>query len=132
MSRSEKANQTARSIILPVDGLTCAACSRGGLEQAIGRLDGVEQASVSIATNRAAVSFNPAKVRIADIKLAHSEGGLYPLAGGDKTRCGGGKETHCQTDGQHPPPLYSGDRFCSTLALYRHGPYGGPASAPLS
>ena len=41
MSDSEKANQTARSIILPVDGMTCAACSRA-VEQAIGRLDGVE------------------------------------------------------------------------------------------
>ena len=48
MSDSEKANQTARSIILPVDGMTCAACSRA-VEQAIGRLDGVEQASVSAA-----------------------------------------------------------------------------------
>ena len=78
MSDSEKANQTARSIILPVDGMTCAACSRA-VEQAIGRLDGVEQASVSIATNRAAVSFNPAKVRIADIKLAIAKAGYTPL-----------------------------------------------------
>ena len=77
MSDSEKANQTARSIILPVDGMTCAACSRA-VEQAIGRLDGVEQASVSIATNRAAVSFNPAKVRIADIKLAIAKRAIPP------------------------------------------------------
>lgn len=78
MSEQENTNQTLQSILLPIDGMTCAACSRA-VEQAIHRLDGVEQASVSIATNRAAVSFDPAKVRVADIKLAVAKAGYTPL-----------------------------------------------------
>lgn len=83
MSEQENTNQTLQSILLPIDGMTCAACSRA-VEQAIGRLDGVEQASVSIATNRAAVSFDPAKVRVADIKLAVAKAGYTPLQVGTK------------------------------------------------
>lgn len=78
MSEQENTNHNFQSILLPIDGMTCAACSRA-VEQAIHRLDGVEQASVSIATNRAAVSFDPAKVRVADIKLAVAKAGYTPL-----------------------------------------------------
>lgn len=78
MREQEKTGQNVKEIILPVDGMTCAACSRA-VERAISRLDGVEQASVSIATNRAAVAFDPEKVRVADIKLAVAKAGYTPL-----------------------------------------------------
>lgn len=78
MREQDKTGQNVKEIILPVDGMTCAACSRA-VERAISRLDGVEQASVSIATNRAAVAFDPEKVRVADIKLAVAKAGYTPL-----------------------------------------------------
>lgn len=78
MREQDKTSQNVKEIILPVDGMTCAACSRA-VERAISRLDGVEQASVSIATNRAAVAFDPEKVRVADIKLAVAKAGYTPL-----------------------------------------------------
>lgn len=66
-----------KEITLPVDGMTCAACSRA-VERALGRLDGVEAASVNIATNRAVISFDSEKLRVADLKLAVVKAGYAP------------------------------------------------------
>lgn len=65
-------------ILLPIDGMTCAACSRG-VERALNKLDGVEEVNVSIATNHARVVFDENKLRIADIKLAVAKAGFTPL-----------------------------------------------------
>jgi Cu+-exporting ATPase len=50
-----------QQIDLPVTGMTCASCVRT-VERALTRTAGVEAASVNIATERATVSFDPAKV----------------------------------------------------------------------
>jgi Cu+-exporting ATPase len=50
-----------QEIVLPVTGMTCAACVRN-VERALTRTAGVEQASVNIATERATVSFDPDQV----------------------------------------------------------------------
>ncbi|MBC7950304.1 MAG: copper-translocating P-type ATPase [Rhodospirillaceae bacterium] len=49
------------SISLPVKGMTCAACSTR-LERVLGKVDGVQAASVSLATERADVSFDPSRI----------------------------------------------------------------------
>ena len=54
------ATQELQQITLPVTGMTCAACVRN-VERALIRTDGVESASVNIATERATVSFDPAR-----------------------------------------------------------------------
>jgi Cu+-exporting ATPase len=50
-----------QEIVLPITGMTCASCVRN-VERALTRTEGVEAANVNIATERATVSFDPAKV----------------------------------------------------------------------
>ena len=51
-----------RTISLPVTGMTCAACSTR-LEKVLGKVAGVQSASVSLASERAEVSFDPGIVQ---------------------------------------------------------------------
>ena len=52
---------TAVRLVLPVTGMTCAAC-QARVQRTLERTPGVEQASVNLMTNTAAVSFDPARV----------------------------------------------------------------------
>lgn len=71
-----------KEILLPIGGMTCAACARR-VEKAISELDGVEKAFVNIATEKAAVAFDPQKLRIADIRIAVEKAGYtVPDTGG--------------------------------------------------
>lgn len=47
-------------ITLPVTGMTCANCA-AAVERALGKVPGVDEASVNYATERAAVTFDPAE-----------------------------------------------------------------------
>jgi Cu+-exporting ATPase len=53
----------SQSLILPVTGMTCANCA-STIERNLRRVDGVTQASVTLATERASVSFDPEKVDV--------------------------------------------------------------------
>jgi len=44
-----------------IDGMSCAACS-ARIERGLERLDGVDQASVNLATERAELAFDPERV----------------------------------------------------------------------
>ncbi|MGM0577427.1 MAG: heavy metal translocating P-type ATPase [Myxococcota bacterium] len=50
-----------RRVTLPVEGMTCAACSTR-LEKVLGRLDGVDEAAVNLTTERASLRFDEAAV----------------------------------------------------------------------
>ncbi|MDO4264800.1 MAG: heavy metal-associated domain-containing protein, partial [Deinococcus sp.] len=52
---------TAKELRLPVEGMTCAACS-GRVERALQKVPGVEAASVNLATEAASVRYDPAAV----------------------------------------------------------------------
>lgn len=54
---------TLREVSLPITGMTCAACVRR-VERALGKVEGVGEASVNLATERATVSFDPATVNL--------------------------------------------------------------------
>jgi P-type Cu+ transporter len=56
-------------LVLPVEGMTCAACSNR-VSRALGKLDGVEQANVNFATHRAAVTFDRTRVDPEQLKAA--------------------------------------------------------------
>jgi P-type Cu+ transporter len=56
-------------LVLPVEGMTCAACSNR-VSRALGKLDGVEQANVNFATHRAAVTFDRSRVDTEQLKAA--------------------------------------------------------------
>ena len=70
--------QVLKRAELGVDGMTCASCS-AAVERALKKLDGVSEASVNLATNRAAFSYDPAKVKLAQIRGAIEKAGYTPL-----------------------------------------------------
>ena len=72
------APETQKRAELGVDGMTCASCS-AAVERALKKLDGVSEATVNLATNRAAFSYDPAKVKLAQIRAAITNAGYTPL-----------------------------------------------------
>ncbi len=68
---------------LPIEGMTCSSCA-GRVEKSLNRLDGVE-ATVNFATERATVSFDPARVEPEDLVGAVADVGYeasLPVATG--------------------------------------------------
>ena len=53
-------------IVLPVEGMSCATCVNR-IERFLRRADGVETATVNLATERAAVRYDPARIDRAGI-----------------------------------------------------------------
>lgn len=69
-----------RSMILPVRGMTCAACS-ARLERVLAKVDGVTQTNVSLAGERAEVHFDPMRTSVRDIAKAITKAGFsVPVA----------------------------------------------------
>ena len=62
-------------IDLPVRGMTCSACA-ARLEKALGLVSGIDAANVNFAIERAAVSFNPAEVKVPAIADAITKAGF--------------------------------------------------------
>jgi Cu+-exporting ATPase len=67
-----------KEVVIPIGGMTCASCS-AAVERALGKLDGVESASVNLATERATVSYDPAKARLSALKGAIEKAGYQAL-----------------------------------------------------
>ena len=57
-----------------VTGMTCASCVNR-VEKALGKVAGVERAAVNLATERAAVSYDPRQTTLADIATAVERAG---------------------------------------------------------
>ncbi|MEN3011099.1 MAG: heavy metal translocating P-type ATPase [Candidatus Bipolaricaulaceae bacterium] len=66
------------TVILPIGGMTCAACV-AHVEEALRRLPGVVSASANLATEKATVIFIPGLVGLADFKRAVAEAGYEVL-----------------------------------------------------
>ena len=62
-------------ISLPVEGMTCASCAKR-IERVIGKLPGIEHASVNLATENAVVTFDGATVGPVDIADAITRAGF--------------------------------------------------------
>ena len=60
-----------------VEGMTCAACS-AAVERAVKKLPGVADAAVNLATNRLNVGYDPAAVKLSEIKAAVEKAGYTP------------------------------------------------------
>ncbi len=63
-------------VLLPVGGMTCAACS-SRVERTLNKLEGVMQAQVNLATEKATVDYLPAKIGLADLKNTISKLGYF-------------------------------------------------------
>ncbi|MDR1300883.1 MAG: heavy metal translocating P-type ATPase [Treponema sp.] len=66
------------AVTIPVGGMTCAACS-ARVEKAIKKLEGVETATVNLATEKATVVYNPLQIRVSAIKTAIEKAGYTAL-----------------------------------------------------
>ncbi len=65
-------------IVIPIGGMTCAACSTR-LEKVLSRLDGVGEASVNIGTEKARLRYDPDKLKLSAIRAAIEQAGFVPL-----------------------------------------------------
>ncbi|HEX4744159.1 MAG TPA: heavy metal translocating P-type ATPase [Candidatus Limnocylindria bacterium] len=74
-------SSAAGELTLPVEGMTCASCVRR-IEKALAKVEGVETASVNLATEKAHVVFDPAKAGLDQLRAAVEKAGykLGPLA----------------------------------------------------
>jgi Cu+-exporting ATPase len=66
------------TVTIPVGGMTCAACVKR-VEKFVGRLDGVAKVTVNLATEKATVAYDPAALRVPDIKGAIEKAGYQAL-----------------------------------------------------
>ncbi|MDR1712595.1 MAG: heavy metal translocating P-type ATPase [Coriobacteriales bacterium] len=68
------------TVSIPVGGMTCAVCAQR-VEKALGKVDGVEGASVNFATEKATVTYNPELVRLPALREAIDKAGYQALSG---------------------------------------------------
>ncbi|HWK80345.1 MAG TPA: heavy metal translocating P-type ATPase, partial [Thermomicrobiales bacterium] len=68
---------SSAQVSFPVDGMTCAACVRR-VEKALAKVDGVQEATVNLATERAAVTVDPALVSADSLRAAVEAAGYTP------------------------------------------------------
>jgi Cu+-exporting ATPase len=67
-----------KEVSIPIQGMTCAACAKA-IERTVGKLNGVGSVSVNFATEIANVKYNPAAVRLSEIKQAIAKAGYTAL-----------------------------------------------------
>ncbi|MHA1713770.1 MAG: heavy metal translocating P-type ATPase, partial [Candidatus Ranarchaeia archaeon] len=60
-------DEPAREVSLIITGMTCASCA-ATVEKALSKLEGVESATVNIATEKATVQYHPTRVSILDLR----------------------------------------------------------------
>jgi P-type Cu+ transporter len=68
------AGEESDEVLLPIEGMTCASCVRR-IEKALGKVPGVREASVNLATARAYVVFDSAKTSLDQLKAAVEKAG---------------------------------------------------------
>ncbi len=73
-----KTEESKNEVLIPISGMTCASCVRA-VEKAIGRLDGIQDVSVNLATEKAKVVYNPSIVRLSQIKETINKSGYKAL-----------------------------------------------------
>ena len=73
VSRSESGRAT-----IPIAGMTCAACA-ARLEKVLGKLDGVESASVNYATEKAVIAFDKTRLKMSRVREAIAKAGFEAL-----------------------------------------------------
>jgi copper-(or silver)-translocating P-type ATPase len=70
--------QNLKTTELIIEGMSCAACS-AAVERAARKLDGVITAQVNLTTNRGNFEYDPAKVKLSEIKTAIINAGYKPV-----------------------------------------------------
>ncbi len=81
-------------VILPIGGMTCAACVRH-VERALNKVDGVAVANVNLATERAVVEYLPGQVSVDTLKQAVADAGYEVL---EQTEATEGEEVDLEVE----------------------------------
>ncbi|MDR1794142.1 MAG: heavy metal translocating P-type ATPase [Erysipelotrichaceae bacterium] len=68
----------AAAVSIPIGGMTCAACA-ARIERVLQKLDGVESASVNLASEKASVHYDADKIKLADLRAAIEKAGYKAL-----------------------------------------------------
>ncbi len=66
-----------KEVVLPIGGMTCAACS-SRVEKAIGKLPGVDEVAVNLLSEKASIRYRPDVTRLSEIKQAVHKAGYEP------------------------------------------------------
>lgn len=66
------------TMTLPIQGMHCASCSNN-IEQMLNKLDGIYEASVNLATEKASISYDPSLIKLSAIKQSITDLGFTPL-----------------------------------------------------
>jgi len=91
-----------QTLNLPVEGMTCASCV-ARVEKALKKVEGVSTAAVNLATEKATVAFDPAKVTLERLQAAvHESGYTLKLPAPDKLP---GQEAQPEEAGAPAGPL---------------------------
>ena len=82
-----KETSGSTKVELNISGMTCAACSTK-IERKLSKTEGVMKAAVNLATNKATVEYDPAKIKVSDlIKVVADLGyGAMPVETADQDR----------------------------------------------
>ncbi|GIP24490.1 heavy metal translocating P-type ATPase [Paenibacillus sp. J22TS3] len=67
MDRTKELGQEQEQAVLQITGMTCAACANR-IEKGLGKLEGVSEANVNFALEKASVTYNPAVVDAAKLE----------------------------------------------------------------
>jgi len=96
MTIASAASTSPNEVTFPVTGMTCASCVRR-IEKALGKVEGVQEASVNLATEKARVVFDPAVASVdhmrAAVEKAGYQLGAYAALGSHGPRLVGQVET---------------------------------------
>lgn len=71
---SNNSHSTIQTLTLPVEGMTCASCVTR-VEKALKKVDGVLEASVNLASEKAKIEFDTAKVNVEQLRAAVTDEG---------------------------------------------------------
>lgn len=71
-------SNAVKRLSIGVQGMTCASCV-GRVERALGKLEGVHEATVNLATERASVSFDPARTSLPALLDSVEKSGYQPV-----------------------------------------------------
>ena len=99
---NEKSSQT-KKIVIPVTGMTCASCV-SHVEKALKELTGVISVNVNLATEKAMVEYDAARVSVADFRRAVDGAGCAAARTEANDGCGVGQGSGPIGAGElHPP-----------------------------
>ncbi len=66
-------------VTIPIGGMTCAACSTR-IEKSLNKTEGVLEASVNLATEKATITFDPTVIRLSELRAVIEKAGYKALS----------------------------------------------------